>query len=185
MTDKLYRSSELARKYAENSYSHWEIERKYDNAVKVMKGMKPGARRLLLILHRLFEAREFRQVNRVLIAAALEHTKLHHHDLKLLQRLIDFQIIEVKRVGLKRGADGLPRGFEYRYSMDIDTAWLIHLARSKAKPVFLSTRELRAAAAAQPQPNKPQPNKSPVLALSADDPWYERLADRFLSLFGM
>jgi len=181
MIDQLYQTSKLAQQYADGIA--WQVERRYTGVIERIKQLKPGARRLLLVLHRLLEQTKLRPVNRNQIALALRHTKLHHHDLKLIERLIASGWIVAQRVSLPKDSDNMPRGFEYRYSMDIDTAWLISLVRSKQKPVFKSEPHIPTKTAAnlskQNQPVKPDYSQPD------NEPWYFRVFDRVMSLFGL
>lgn len=194
MIDKLYRSSELAQKYA--SGNTWDVERKHGYVVEQLRKLKPGARRLLFTVHRLLESKQLRPVNRIQIAGALQHTKLHHHDLKLLEALIAASWLEVKRVGLPRFGEQ-PRGFEYRYSMPIDTAWLINAIRGKDKLVFKSITKPQSPAPLKPlapvdrtfwlDPSvstgtrKSLSNKEFADLIEA--PWYDRLVYRATDWF--
>lgn len=185
MTQELYRSSSLAQRY--QTGDTWNVERQYNSTVERIKRLKPGARRLLFLLHRLLESKSYRPVNRLQIASALQHTKLHHHDLKLLAGLLDARLLDVKRVGLSKLED-MPRGFEYRYSMDIDTAWLISLIRSKEKPVFHSSplkQPNNSSNEKQPRPAQPDKRTEMQKYLEQSSPWYSRLFDRVLDLFNL
>lgn len=126
MTD-VYSASKLAQQYSSGN-RQTAIDRA-NRVVSVARRLRPGARRLLLRLHRLFERQNFKSVTRSEIAAEIEHSKLFRYDLLMLDYLVAAGFIQVKRVALPI-RNRMPRGAAFHYSMTIDVGWLLSKTRT-------------------------------------------------------
>lgn len=179
-----YRRSKLRAQFV--SGNHEQIEIEYWRTADRVEALKPGAHRLLLIMHQTFEGKDFHHINRPEIAAALKHSKLHHHDLKLLNQLIAAGLIKARRFALSQTDNEMPRGFEYRYAMNIETAWLISQIESKSPYAFKPERKHeptpyqkmqqereRAERLKVERASKPQQQSEPVKRdWETEPPWY-------------
>lgn len=189
-----YGRSQLRRYHDEGE--DWRIVDDYFKVIDRVEALKPGARRLLLMMHHLFERKDFYPVNRLQLAAAIKHTKLHHHDLSLLKRLIEAGLIKVRRFPLTKTHDDLPRGFEYRYAMNIDTGWILSQQGRTDEYAFKPQREAKLTGLAkfeqEREASKPRTVSKPqkeydLIASNWHDslPWYERLIDWLIEHSGL
>lgn len=126
--------SALARQWQSGENS--EMIRKIGSPlIQRANSLKRGQRRMLLSLIKALEDKNFQPVNRREIAAAINHPRMHPHDLKLLSDLIEAGFVKGKVFALPTYellSRLMPRGAEYRYAMNIDTAWLLAFAEYRA-----------------------------------------------------
>lgn len=179
----VYQQSKLAQLfYAGHDHVVKAPYNQYSLTVARVRFMTRSARKMLLATHRILERNNFEAVNRAAIAAAIGHPRMHRYDLKLMDELIKEKLIKVERVSLGKPEGNLVRGSEYRYSMDIETAWILSHARNPQAAASQGQRQFEPKAAS----NLPNRKQAAPIAYDweKDLTWHERLIDWFWSLFG-
>lgn len=124
MSDIIYARSTLYQEFKHNNKKPTpSLQRWYKLYTERVKSLTPVAREWLVKMHSHFENTDYKYVTRKRLCVVMrKNSGLGAWDRKVLQKLIDAKLITCERAR----ANNNPV-WEYRYSMTLDTGWLVYM----------------------------------------------------------